>query len=589
MRKRLTFEEAANLNNFVEAPARLPNHADVNGNPVYKQFLRLTQIYEEDEVRKRQDDLRDLWARTYDQRLRSSFHAPAPPRPKQSPENIPAPPDLGMRGMGAPGDIPGRGQLGPTGRAAQLPPLPTTQAMPGDGDGETSELAGSEEFYSDAEAEFASLQERAGQQSAALQNILDTTQNQQIKDETERMLQVMNSFSDVAGQLSEAVAVAGDGVQRGLTNGLMELYNVARNRSMGEWGVGAATAALSVFPQLISGSAVESIVLGGMGGVALGLGAVTIAEALYRLGGFVSVIGRGPRTQAAISLAEKTLQMLRDAARSMITDAQLTDEEKLQLQRALEELERREAWRMRADQGEQQAIRVLRTMRERPLEQYPDPGDPEIEEVIDQPARRQRMLEGPAMQGGGGQLALEDREGNRMAMEDRRPEDRTLEVQMDFPVFGRINISEARRAELMEEMRRNERNPDPSRETTYLTNTDYRMDNGLTLRLHQAPSAMWLELRRPPMSASDAGISLGTVARLQNPSAASQQAIQRRVAVFELAQRLQPPTMEALAAINKTVEMESPPTPRVAAAGSGAPGTPATGTPSRSRLRPLRS
>jgi len=38
MRKRLTFAEAANLKNFVEAPARLPNHADVNGNPVYKQF-----------------------------------------------------------------------------------------------------------------------------------------------------------------------------------------------------------------------------------------------------------------------------------------------------------------------------------------------------------------------------------------------------------------------------------------------------------------------------------------------------------------------------------------------------------------------
>ena len=62
MRKRLTFEEAANLRSFVQARAGLPNHADVNGNPVYKQFLRLTQIYEEDEVRKRQDDLRDLAA-----------------------------------------------------------------------------------------------------------------------------------------------------------------------------------------------------------------------------------------------------------------------------------------------------------------------------------------------------------------------------------------------------------------------------------------------------------------------------------------------------------------------------------------------
>ena len=38
----------------MDAPARLPDHADVNGNPVYKQLMRLTHIYEEDEVHKRQ-------------------------------------------------------------------------------------------------------------------------------------------------------------------------------------------------------------------------------------------------------------------------------------------------------------------------------------------------------------------------------------------------------------------------------------------------------------------------------------------------------------------------------------------------------
>ena len=81
MRKRLTFEEAANLKSFAQAPPRLPNHADVNGNPVYKQFTRLTQVHEEDELRKRQDDMRALAARLGDPRLGSSF---VPPRPSAS-------------------------------------------------------------------------------------------------------------------------------------------------------------------------------------------------------------------------------------------------------------------------------------------------------------------------------------------------------------------------------------------------------------------------------------------------------------------------------------------------------------------------
>ena len=63
MRKRITFEEAANLRNTIQAPARLPHHGDVNGNPVYQQFMRLTHIYEEDELLKRQDEMRALAAR----------------------------------------------------------------------------------------------------------------------------------------------------------------------------------------------------------------------------------------------------------------------------------------------------------------------------------------------------------------------------------------------------------------------------------------------------------------------------------------------------------------------------------------------
>ena len=89
MRKRLTFQEAANLNSFAQAPARLPHHADVNGNPVYKQFMSLTQIYEEDEVYKRNADLRNLGARLGDERLGPGFRAPpytdGPPQPLPRP------------------------------------------------------------------------------------------------------------------------------------------------------------------------------------------------------------------------------------------------------------------------------------------------------------------------------------------------------------------------------------------------------------------------------------------------------------------------------------------------------------------------
>ena len=63
MKKRITFEEAARLNNTIQAPPRLPFHGDVNGNPVYQQFMRLTHIYEEDELVKRQDEIQALAAR----------------------------------------------------------------------------------------------------------------------------------------------------------------------------------------------------------------------------------------------------------------------------------------------------------------------------------------------------------------------------------------------------------------------------------------------------------------------------------------------------------------------------------------------
>jgi hypothetical protein len=366
----------------------------------------------------------------------------------------------------------------------------------------------------------------------------------------QRTLAVMNGFANAASQLSDVASTAGEQALRGVNKGIMELYQIARNRSMSEWGLGAATAIFSVLPQLLGTSAVESIALGGVSGAALTLGAVGIADYLYRLGGFVSVIRRNPQTQAAITLAEDTIRSFRDAARGMLTDAQVPDEEKRQLQRALLELEKREALRMRADAGDQQAIRLLDQMRERkrPLEQYPDPGDPLIEEVIEQPARRQRTLEGPM----GSQPALEGGMGFELTEE---------------PPSGQITISEERRAELMRAMRENERDPEPSRERETGNNTDYRMQNDLILRFHQTPSVMWLELLRPATSASRGSVSLGIVARLQNWRRRSSEEVTRRKMVYEQAKRLEPMTLEALAAINKTVEMDL--WPRDVARGSG--------------------
>ena len=63
MKKRIAFEEAARLHNTIQAPNRLPFHADVNGNPVYQQFLRLTHIYEDEELVKRQENMQSLLMR----------------------------------------------------------------------------------------------------------------------------------------------------------------------------------------------------------------------------------------------------------------------------------------------------------------------------------------------------------------------------------------------------------------------------------------------------------------------------------------------------------------------------------------------
>ena len=50
---------------------------------------------------------------------------------------------------------------------------------------------------------------------------------------------------------------------------------------------------------------------------------------------------------------------------------------------------------------------------------------------------------------------------------------------------------------------------------------------------------------------------MGIILRINNPRAAPEHAIARRVAVYERAKRLQPSTLEELAAIRDTVDMEA--------------------------------
>jgi hypothetical protein len=152
-----------------------------------------------------------------------------------------------------------------------------------------------------------------------------------------------------------------------------------------------------------------------------------------------------------------------------------------------------------------------------------------------------------------------------------------VDIEPEPGARGRFQITEDERAQLMNEMAPNERNPDPSRETSYMANTDYRMDNGLVLRFHDAPSAIWIELRTPPR-AGDQGTTLGILARLQNPRAAPDGAVAKRWRIYELAKRLQPSSMQALAAIRDTVETDA--RQQGLPAGMTPPATPRPGAPS---------
>ena len=115
-------------------------------NPVYQQFMRLSQFYEDDELRKRQDEIRAYAARMGDPRLGTGFIPPRGTDPGPAPE---------PRGRSR-----SRAGLGPVevlGRAKRpfLGPKPTNIQL-GDNDPETE----GEEYHdaADWEAEMRGLE-----------------------------------------------------------------------------------------------------------------------------------------------------------------------------------------------------------------------------------------------------------------------------------------------------------------------------------------------------------------------------------------------------------------------------------------------
>jgi hypothetical protein len=333
-----------------------------------------------------------------------------------------------------------------------------------------------------------------------------------------------------------------------------------------------------------------------------------------QMSGCLSAMANCPEAAAARALIEQTFAALKALANQKLAEGGLLEEDRFRLLDATRELATREMWMMRAQQGDQEAIRVLRMMRERhmPLDQYPDPGQPFIEELIENPFVREQM--GLAQLQGQQQLALESgplaieapASGPEVASGSAGPEVASGSGPALATRGVRYRITEEERAELMNEMARNERDPDPDRETSYLNNSDYRMDNGLILRYHEGPNTMWIELRTPPRVGEMQGSSLGTIATLKNVRDGDKLAeISQRTRIYQLAKRLQPSSMKALAAIRDTVALEAmqqaptpmtpPMTPRPGAPMtpypypmSAAPGTPglALGAMSKAAAKP---
>ena len=118
-----------------------------------------------------------------------------------------------------------------------------------DDDGVQTEPADSElsdpEFVDapDGEVELQSLRERAARNAERARAIAETTLDDELRDQAEKRNTLMLKFSEVAAQI-------GGMVQQGVANGIMEPYNIVRNRTAGEWGTQEELATMTELPQL---------------------------------------------------------------------------------------------------------------------------------------------------------------------------------------------------------------------------------------------------------------------------------------------------------------------------------------------------
>ena len=142
---------------------------------------------------------------------------------------------------------------------------------------------------------------------------------------------------------------------------------------------------------------------------------MTVAEGLYNLSGYLSMIARRDELAGARAFLELALEELKQIARQGLqqeTNVAVRD----QLASAMMEVEARSGWIQRSLRGDSVAAQLLGAIRSaarrygfNALEHYPDPGMPHIWAVENPFLRDQLGL--PPLEGRSGPMPIEGRSG----------------------------------------------------------------------------------------------------------------------------------------------------------------------------------
>ena len=553
MKKRSTFEEAAQLTNTIQAPPRLPYHADVNGNPVYQQFMRLTHVYEEDELVKRQDEMQALAARL------AMVQGLSTGRP------MPSVPVFQMAGQG------------PTETPMQTP---ATTPRPG-AEGQMAGLAEGERLSGEVQADL---------------------QLARLTDEQQREAQLrQQGFARTREVLGQMAA----GAQNALSGALRSLQEVGQERTAREWAAGAYVAATAWLPLAgftAAGGQALAGDYGAAGQIALAAGSVGAAEAILRLSAYLSATWNSPELAGT---RETLRQILAAASGPQVRENEEREGRLVAFQEAIAEAARREEWVQRAAEGDELARRFLSALREvagfdgelRPTTNFPDPTIidvtdeylyPEIENVF----VRERM----------GLPALEDRRPEldpspsplteRITPMDQEPTPPAPPPAAAAPApaaaapeaaggrRGQLRLSEAEITELVTAME--SRSPVGGEEQDVGENTVFRFNNRITMRLSRG-AQRYLRLEYPNR------LGFKILTKAGNQVGPEDEVLRQEV--FDEAKRLAPTSDRELAAVRDFVlrrKGQAPgspgePAPPTAVMGA-APMTPAQ----PGRARPLR-